>query len=170
MAVTRTQVVNAIHTYLDTGGALNTAIAAVNADVGGPTLPSPSLFTFGERIVDKTLKIGEWIVSIIYDRKATRIDGPKWRTEDWFFVIVGVLHYGSQGNANKLALKIEESFIRALDAQTTGLEARWFGLDPATIKDMEITGSGLSPLDLVDSTFFIEAAVELRFEASVCRT
>jgi hypothetical protein len=169
MAVTRTQVVNAIHTFLATGGALDTAIGLVNADDAGPVLPSPVFYSFGERIIDKNLTVGNWIVSIIYDRKATLRDEPKYREEDWYFVVVGVLHAPDQTTANKLALKIEDAIGRALDAQTTGPERVWFGLDKGTVKDVEQSGSGLSPLDLVDSTFFIEAAVELRFRAFICR-
>jgi len=150
------------------GSRLPAAVTTVNTEMSvldgdAPTLPNPSHYFFGDRLIDKTSMVGRWVVCIIYDSKTTTNDQPNYREEDWFFAVVGIIRSSKQVHANKYACMIEDALTRALDA------AGHFGMTRENIKDVEIAGSGVGELDLTDNVYFTEAAVKLRFRAIVCR-
>jgi len=168
MAVeTKFSIISKIITELRDNGKLDAAIATINAQIGGPVLPSPQFYHFGDRVLEKKLKRGQWVLCVLYDNTTTAQDERRFRLEDWAFALVGVMHEGKQVLLNKKIIKAEEALILAVDTELT--QQFPFQFDVETVKDIEKTDSGLSTLDYVGNSYFMECSLSLRIRTAVCR-
>lgn len=162
-ALTHEEIVQRIIDILD--AELPGKINELNDKLGGTPLPHPEKIFFGERQIDTLINLNKNVGSVISDREDTNLSEGGYNEEDWYFSIALILRAEAprfQKVMEKWAMRMKDAIREVID------EHPLLDFKGTTVKDMERSGTSVTPLELRGDQFFKAVVQELRIRVIVC--